>query len=101
MGMNGFGGMPQQQQTGNNAGGSSSSGMGFNPFAFFGGGMPQQQQQQQQQQDQNVDYKVLYKEQLEKLKEMGFVNEDVNINILKQCQGNVDFAVEKLLSMLP
>ena len=103
MGMNGFGGMPQQQ-TGSNAGSSSSGGssssMGFNPFAFYGGGMPQQQQQQQQQ-DQNVDYKVLYKEQLEKLKEMGFVNEDVNINILKQCQGNVDFAVEKLLSMLP
>ena len=98
MGMGGFGGMPQQQQqqTGSNVGGN---GMGFNPFAFFGGGMPNQQQQQQQ--DQNVDYKVLYKEQLEKLKEMGFVNEDVNINILKQCQGNVDFAVEKLLSMLP
>ena len=31
---------------------------------------------------------------------MGFINEDANIEALKKCDGNVQFAVEKLLSML-
>jgi ubiquilin len=48
----------------------------------------------------NVDYKDLYKDQLLKLKDMGFTNEEVNIDVLKKSGGNIDIAVEKLLNML-
>ena len=50
--------------------------------------------------DGNVDYKEKYKDQLAQMKDMGFVNEETNIQVLKQCSGNVQFAVEKLLNML-
>ncbi len=50
--------------------------------------------------DANVDYKEKYKDQLAQMKDMGFVNEETNIQVLKQCSGNVQFAVEKLLNML-
>jgi ubiquilin len=40
-----------------------------------------------------------YKEQLKKLEEMGFVNKELNIQVLKSCFGNVDAAVEKLINM--
>ncbi len=48
----------------------------------------------------NVDYKELYKNQLQSLKDMGFINEELNLQTLKSTQGNVDVAVEKLLNML-
>jgi len=35
-----------------------------------------------------------------KLKDMGFTNEDVNIDVLKKSGGNLDIAVEKLLNLL-
>lgn len=41
-----------------------------------------------------------YRDQLEKLGEMGFVNKDLNIQALTQAMGNVDLAVEKLLSWM-
>ncbi len=47
-----------------------------------------------------MDYKDLYKDQLLKLKDMGFTNEEVNIDVLKKSGGNIDIAVEKLLNML-
>ena len=50
--------------------------------------------------DANVDYKEKYKDQLAQMKDMGFVNEETNIQVLKQCSGNVQFAIEKLLNML-
>ncbi len=50
--------------------------------------------------DENVDYKEKYKDQLAQMKDMGFVNEETNIQVLKQCSGNVQFAVERLLNML-
>ena len=50
--------------------------------------------------DTNVDYKEKYKDQLAQMKEMGFVNEETNIQVLKQCSGNVQFAIERLLNML-
>ena len=50
--------------------------------------------------DANVDYKEKYKDQLAQMKDMGFVNEEANIQVLKQCSGNVQFAVERLLNML-
>ena len=49
--------------------------------------------------DENVDYKEKYKEQLAQMEDMGFVNEETNYQVLKQCSGNVQFAVERLLNM--
>ena len=46
------------------------------------------------------DPKEVYKSQLEQLAAMGFTNESVNIDILKQTGGNVEAAVERLLSIL-
>jgi ubiquilin len=48
----------------------------------------------------NVDPKIAYKDQNEKLKDMGFTNEDLNFEVLKQTNGNVDVAVERLLNLL-
>ena len=39
-----------------------------------------------------------YREQISKLNEMGFLNKELNIQALTQSMGNVDVAVEKLLS---
>ena len=50
--------------------------------------------------DNNVDYREKYKDQLAQLKDMGFINEETNIQVLKQCSGNVQFAIERLLNML-
>lgn len=50
--------------------------------------------------NQNVDPKAAYKEQNTTLKDMGFINEDLNFEILKKTNGNVDAAVERLLNLL-
>jgi len=47
----------------------------------------------------NVDPKIKYKEQNEKLKDMGFINDDLNFEVLAKTNGNVDAAVERLLNM--
>lgn len=41
-----------------------------------------------------------FKSQLEQLQAMGFVNKEVNLKILQETGGNVEIAVERLLSML-
>lgn len=38
-----------------------------------------------------------YASQLEQLRAMGFPNEQANIAALQQCQGNIEFAIERLL----
>lgn len=48
----------------------------------------------------NVNPREAYREQNERLKDMGFSNEDLNFEILKQVGGNVDLAVERLLNLL-
>ena len=48
----------------------------------------------------NVNPREAYKEQNEKLKDMGFINEDANYEALSKTGGNVDAAVERLLNML-
>jgi ubiquilin len=50
--------------------------------------------------NQNIDPKEKYKEQNQKLKEMGFINDDLNIEVLTKTGGNIDAAVERLLNML-
>ena len=46
----------------------------------------------------NEDNKDLYIDQLAKLKDMGFNDEMNNYNILKECNGDVERAMEKLLN---
>lgn len=48
----------------------------------------------------NVNPREAYKDQNEKLKEMGFTNDDLNFDALAKTGGNVDAAVERLLNML-
>lgn len=47
-----------------------------------------------------VDYKTKYASQLGLMKEMGFVNEESNLDALKMTDGNVNAAVERILNML-
>ena len=101
MGMNPFGmGMPMTNPNNNNNNNSSGN---MNPYAnLFNmnmGNFGMGQNTNNNPQD-NVDPKEKYKDQLAQLKDMGFINEEANIQVLKQCDGNVQFAVEKLLNML-
>lgn len=50
--------------------------------------------------DPTEDYKKNYATQLKSMKEMGFLNEEVNLEMLINTQGNVEAAIERLLSML-
>ena len=45
----------------------------------------------------NIDYKGKYKEQLSQLRNMGFTNEEDNIQALKKSNGNIYSAVDKIL----
>ena len=90
--------MQLQQQMGGMGGGLGGMG-GFGGMGGLGGmggfgGFGQQPQQQ-------GDPKEIYKSQLEQLKNMGFTNENVNIEALKASGGNVEVAVERLLNMMP
>ena len=44
----------------------------------------------------DIDYKEKFKDQLFILKDMGFTNEENNIQVLKQSNGNINDALEKL-----
>ena len=44
----------------------------------------------------NIDYKEKYKDQLIQLKDMGFNHEESNIQTLKESNGNINNALEKL-----
>ena len=89
-GMGGLFGNPNNNNNAGNAGTGSGNGTNEN-FSNIG---------INDNNDANVDYKEKYKDQLAQMKDMGFVNEETNIQVLKQCSGNVQFAVEKLLNML-
>ena len=45
----------------------------------------------------DIDYKKEYKDQLSQLKDMGFINEEINIQVLKESKGNINSAIENLL----
>ncbi|KAH9582020.1 Ubiquitin-associated domain [Trypanosoma melophagium] len=44
------------------------------------------------------DPRVIYQSQLQQLRDMGFPNEEANLAALQQAQGNLDFAIERLLN---
>ena len=47
-----------------------------------------------------VDPKVKYASELAKLREIGFINDDVNAEALKATGGNINAAIERILAML-
>jgi ubiquilin len=57
---------------------------------------PQAVYQQMPQPDPNVDYKEKYKDQIAQIKEMGIDDEEKIIEALKQCDGNVQYALNRL-----
>lgn len=44
------------------------------------------------------DPRVIYRDQLNQLREMGFPNEEANIAALQQASGNIHFAIERLFN---
>ena len=73
----------------------------FNPFMFnplMMGGFPMQQPIPQQPALTKEQLKEKYKGQIAQLKEMGFDNEDDDIQALEKTNGNVEAAVERLVS---
>ncbi|KPI88188.1 putative Ubiquitin-like protein [Leptomonas seymouri] len=78
-------GMPNLVQPANQQSSNAVAPMaGFNP-AMFAPPPPQ------------GNPREIYREQLQQLREMGFPNEEANIAALQQAQGNVQFALERLL----
>ena len=57
---------------------------------------PQPVFQQFPQPDPNVDYKEKYKDQIAQIKEMGIDDEEKIIDALKKCDGNVQYALNRL-----
>jgi len=57
---------------------------------------PQPAFQQFPQPDPNVDYKEKYKDQIAQIKEMGIDDEEKIIEALKKCDGNVQYALNRL-----
>ena len=100
---------------------------GFNPFMFMAPqpAVPQAPQQLPQQPPQQpffnpflmnpylyggfnpaplvqpaADPRVLYQAQMQQMRDMGFINDDANLNALQMCGGNVQLAVEYLLRLM-
>ena len=66
------------------------------PVGGLGGQNPQPVYQQMPQPDPNVDYKEKYKDQIAQIKEMGIDDEEKIIDALKKCDGNVQYALNRL-----
>ena len=68
------------------------------PQPAFGGEQPRLQPvfQQFPQPDPNVDYKEKYKDQIAQIKEMGIDDEEKIIEALKKCDGNIQYALNRL-----
>ena len=47
-----------------------------------------------------IDYKIYYKDQLGELKDMGFDNEEINLQCLKETKGDVHDAVDKIVEKM-
>jgi ubiquilin len=63
-------------------------------YGAFGGGFPAQNE------NSSVPPEERYKDQLEKMAEMGFTNKEANIQALQATGGNVEMALERLFSMM-
>ena len=84
----------ERQGGGSNSGGAQQP----RPQPVFTGEQPRTQPvfQQFPQPDPNVDYKEKYKDQIAQIKEMGIDDEEKIIDALKKCDGNVQYALNRL-----
>ena len=64
----------------------------------MGGQQPGQQSQAQG--DPNLPPRERYASQLTQMRDMGFTNEELNLQVLQQANGNVELAIERMLGML-
>jgi ubiquilin len=88
-----------QMMSGGGAGGAGGAGeAGFNPFAAMGAGMGGFGGQQQQAPVDNTPPEERYASQLQQLNDMGFYEFERNVQALRRSGGNVQGAVEHLLS---
>lgn len=88
----------EEQRTGGSSQGGHSEPQPV-PSSGTGAGSAQRPQavyQQIPQPDPNVDYKTLYKDQIAQIKEMGIDDEEKIIDALKKCDGNVQYALNRL-----
>ena len=63
--------------------------------ANLGGFMPPGQQV-----DMSLPAEERYKDQLQQMRDMGFVNTELNIQVLDQTGGNVQIAIERMLNLM-
>ena len=86
----------ERERNGGNSGTSSAQPQPQQPI--FGGqqSRPQPAFQQFPQPDPNVDYKEKYKDQIAQIKDMGIDDEEKSIEALKKCDGNVQYALNRL-----
>ena len=95
--------MPGMGSSGANMGGGMPAfnpfaGMGANPYGGMGGVPNTGASANSGLTDEQLKEK--YKDQLQTLKDMGFIDEATNLQVLKQCDGNVQFAIDRLLNMM-
>ena len=45
------------------------------------------------------ELKEKFKNELTQLKDMGYCDEEINIQVLKECDGNIQYAIEKLVTL--
>lgn len=87
-----LGGQQQHQQQGGGGANQNNNNTAVNPFAaMLGGGMPGAGQMT------NDQARTQYASQLQQLQSMGFPNEEANIRALIIAQGDVNFAIARLL----
>lgn len=48
----------------------------------------------------NLPAEERYKDQLQQMRDMGFVNTELNIQMLDQTGGNVQIAIERMLNLM-
>ena len=46
------------------------------------------------------ELKEKFKNELNQLKDMGYFDEEMNIQVLKECDGNIQYAIEKLVTLV-
>ena len=88
----------ERERSGGNTGSGSSQPQSQPQQPIFGGQQPRPQPTFQQfpQPDPNVDYKEKYKDQIAQIKDMGIDDEEKIIEALKKCDGNVQYALNRL-----
>ena len=99
-GMGGMGGMPGM----GGLGGMGGMGGGLGGMSGMGGGLGGNVGANVGLANNNADPaqtpEQRFAEQLNKLEEMGLTNREVNLQVLQQCNGNLELAIERLFNIM-